>query len=355
MNRCSRSGTIPTTKVPSSNMSAGLRPSSMLQESKSFSIPPPRFDVFAEHLVGTWFIASSSFLGIDTPSTATLTSRSVEEVMRSCGGAVQGVRDPFVIPEMEMEKDDNTNRDQGLYLNRANDGFLFFDEGNYSYGPITTTSSSSSSSNADGQPEQPHQQFVSNFMLAKDCRVLLSSSQQQHQQHSLLGKQKFGVQDQDQSLDDKAKILRSIDDPTQLIIPTTIHDVVACSMPSSSQPWMLQRSKWTKLTFQLGESNKDDDDEEEEEENRDEKDGTTIYCWIPSLQSSKEFSEWMNISDSDDDAEGVVQQMGTYCKDSGQFQVSCRFYGSHSPGAGDGTVGLSKVSWIRGAAKLKIE
>ena len=346
MNGCSRSGRIRTTKVPSSVMSAGPRPSPM-PESKSLSIPPPRFDVFSERLVGSWLIASS-FIDIDTPSTATSTSRSVEEVMRSCGGAVQGLREPFVVPEMEREEDNNTKHDQGLYLNRANDGFLFVDEGNYSYGPTTF---STTNRNAGGQPQQPQPHFVSNFMLTKDYRVLLSCSKQQ--KHSLLRKQKFGVQNQDQSLDDDAKVLRSIDDPTQHIIPTTIHNIVTCSMPSSSHPWMLQRSKWTKLAFQVGES------DEEIQEKRDENDGTTIYCWSSSLQSSNEFSEWMNISDNDigdgQKEKRVVQQMGIFCKDSGQFQVSCRFYDSHSPDTGDGTISLSEVSCFRGAAKLKIE
>ena len=102
---------------------------------------------------------------------------------------------------------------------------------------------------------------------------------------------------------------------------------------------------------------------EEEENHRDKNDGTTtIYCWSTSIQPSKEFSEWMNVSDENDDAddddrqeERVVQQMGIYCTSSGQFQISCRFFGSHGPGNGDGTVGLSKVSWIRGTAELAIE
>ena len=58
----------------------------------------PRFDAFCDNLVGPWVRSQDG------------RSFPVEEVMRSCGGAVQGVR------EMQSE----------LYHNRADDGFIYF-------------------------------------------------------------------------------------------------------------------------------------------------------------------------------------------------------------------------------------
>ena len=68
----------------------------------------PRFDAFCDNLVGPWVRIQD---GRTFP---------VEEVMRSCGGAVQGVR------EMQSE----------LYHNRADDGFIYFPCGSYSTGPV---------------------------------------------------------------------------------------------------------------------------------------------------------------------------------------------------------------------------
>ena len=68
----------------------------------------PRFDAFCDALVGPWVRSQDG------------RSFPVEEVMRSCGGAVQGVR------EMQSE----------LYHNRADDGFIYFPCGSYSTGPV---------------------------------------------------------------------------------------------------------------------------------------------------------------------------------------------------------------------------
>jgi hypothetical protein len=57
----------------------------------------------------------------------------------------------------------------------------------------------------------------------------------------------------------------------------------------------------------------------------------------------------MNLPDKlDDEDQGQwVQQMGIYCKESGQFQIICRSYGESST---NGKTSLSKVSWIQGMA-----
>mmetsp|Transcript_16690 Transcript_16690/g.43663 ORF Transcript_16690/g.43663 Transcript_16690/m.43663 type:complete len:274 (-) Transcript_16690:301-1122(-) len=70
----------------------------------------PNFDTFCQNAVGHWASAGSSS-----------SSATVSEVMRSCGGAVQGVRE--------------TGGGAGVYLNRADDNFAYFDDGSF-----TTTS-----------------------------------------------------------------------------------------------------------------------------------------------------------------------------------------------------------------------
>ena len=77
----------------------------------------PSFDTFSAAAVGSWtgtqyqWTADGAKSGV--PCTAV-----VEEVMRSCGGAVQGVR-----------------VDDGPLLNRQDDGFCFFDCGSWTQGP----------------------------------------------------------------------------------------------------------------------------------------------------------------------------------------------------------------------------
>ena len=59
------------------------------------SCPPPRFDTFADATLGKWQF------GPIIPDQA----REVEEVMRSCGGAVQGIREialPAVVSSFEI-------------------------------------------------------------------------------------------------------------------------------------------------------------------------------------------------------------------------------------------------------------
>lgn len=66
----------------------------------------PRFDTFCEQIVGRWVQRDGAVF-------------DVEEVMRACGGAVQGVKEG------------------ALYHNRADDGFLYFPCGSYSAGPAS--------------------------------------------------------------------------------------------------------------------------------------------------------------------------------------------------------------------------
>ena len=75
----------------------------------------PSFDTFSAAATGSWHGTQYQWPG-DTngvPCTSV-----VDEVMRSCGGAVQGIR-----------------VDDGPLLNRQDDGFCFFDCGSWTQGP----------------------------------------------------------------------------------------------------------------------------------------------------------------------------------------------------------------------------
>jgi hypothetical protein len=89
--------------------------------------PAPRFDDFGEALVGRWgnLRKPNDYGGFldaihGKEDERVLATGVVEEVMRSCGGAVQGVRET-----------------DGVYLNRADDGFVYFPDGSYSSGPTS--------------------------------------------------------------------------------------------------------------------------------------------------------------------------------------------------------------------------
>ena len=78
----------------------------------------PRFDTFAESIVGSWKYIH--------PNNDEITVSDVEEVMRSCGGAVQGIREIPLSNELRC-----SNGDYRTYHNRADDGFVYFDCGSY--------------------------------------------------------------------------------------------------------------------------------------------------------------------------------------------------------------------------------
>ena len=79
----------------------------------------PSFDTFSAAATGSWTGTQYEWPG-DTNGVACETV--VDEVMRSCGGAVQGIR-----------------VGEGPLLNRQDDGFCFFDCGSWTQGPTKLT------------------------------------------------------------------------------------------------------------------------------------------------------------------------------------------------------------------------
>jgi hypothetical protein len=275
----------------------------------------PRFDVFAEQLIGSWTSASSA---LDKKEEKI----PVEEVMRSCGGAVQGIRER---PLLVADEDDNNGSEEssGLYLNRANDGFVFFDSGSYSFGPTSIPAGSDPAMSEDLQ--------VANLMLGKTSRLLLTS----------------GSSTKDPLL------LRKTFSGAELPVPTIQweHDAndnpcethsievlstIQCSMPSPDQPWNLQRAKWSKSVIKSSDNidvNIDDDSPI----------GNDLCCWLSSHQPASEFSIWagglLKLAGGYD-SDGSVSQMGTICRETGSFQSMARIY--NAGGA------LSNVLYLQG-------
>ena len=79
----------------------------------------PSFDTFSAAATGSWHGTLYEWPG-DTNGAAC--ESVVDEVMRSCGGAVQGIR-----------------VGEGPLLNRQDDGFCFFDCGSWTQGPTKLT------------------------------------------------------------------------------------------------------------------------------------------------------------------------------------------------------------------------
>jgi hypothetical protein len=168
---------------------------------------PPRFDVFSDKIVGSWQRSDGTVLAVD-------------EVMRSCGGAVQGIQD------------------DSLYLNRADDGFCFFDCGTYSYGPITYDDVASTT-DCSGQ-------LITSFALATNARIIvrtttrpLLSSSESNMFKAILART-YRVQD-------ASSTSWTQDDLEVSIIARpkfTIERQVQCRMSSPQQSWMMQRVRW---------------------------------------------------------------------------------------------------------------
>ena len=187
------------------------------------STAAPRFDVFSSKLLAwPW-------------SDQQQRPNPVEEVMRSCGGAVQGLRDG------------------GQYLNRANDGFVYMDDGSYSFGPVAIPTTLAHKNGDSKQWMWRHCFMLSSeeriicdlrwdnpkgtgdedfFRHAKDepsveALLLASLGEASRRLHCASSLQSIGPEEADSK--------------TAAAIPSV---TVRCRMSSPSQPWNIQRVKW---------------------------------------------------------------------------------------------------------------
>ena len=283
--------------IPKSNNQGSTR-----FDTKSCS--PPRFDVFAESLVGKWAIE-----GATSGSSNNVRVASVDEVMRSCGGAVQGIREPETGKEEQGGIDESST-----YLNRANDGFVFFDDGSYTMGPLSIKA-------------QQTFDFLS-------CLVLPEKDSEGRAQRLVFG---FGPLDNSESLPciatmrtkqrfgDKTAVSSELAQRghNDTFAIEEITRILRCRMPAEGQPRMLQRAKWKTLLP----SNKDEDlpppPESQEDGVSDDKEQCLVW-WVTS-ESAKDFSERFGVTLSE---EGIVVHSGVACPKTKTLRLLARQYQS---------------------------
>lgn len=236
------------------------------------SCAPPRFNVFTETIASSWHVGQDDNVQV------------AEEVMRSCGGAVQGVRE---IPLVSC-----------LYLNRANDGFVFFDNGSYTHGPVQI-----------GENGAVAVMTTSLTLCNKKTRLLLTCTLDAETSSSTLDSahvvhRAFG--------DTESLSFTQEDFGCEIAKDAQYDDIiwnhqVQCQMSSTGQPWMLQRAKW--------ESEGSGDD------------SLDLELFNHSLEA------WTNVhlSDRNDATETntvacLTWTIGVLCKDSGSVKLVTRKY-----------------------------
>jgi hypothetical protein len=197
---------------------------SFIQPTKSFTPTiPPRFDDVIEHLVGTW----------SNPKTGNEYG-TVEEVMRSCGGAIQGMREVPISPPDRSETQVESFRP---YHNRADDGFIFFDCGSYTQGPFHSTTNVNDDDKC----------FIATlvFQSIPKRRMLIQTNP------NVLMTVYMNMMRKKMDPSEK-RIKQVVDDSdgndlSRRNISLAWNNHIVCQMPTEGQAWMLNRAKWFKF------------------------------------------------------------------------------------------------------------
>ena len=194
---------------------------------------------FAECTVGPW---TNDVLSIH---------EDVEEVMRSCGGAVQGIRELplsliFSTPEI-TEGEDRT------YHNRADGGFVYVDDGSYCSGPEHWNWNNADNETSRNSCMMASLAFPNNrrrmWLTIKSSDASKLVAKRPKEQHLLNSKvlelsrpTPISLTDSNEESNDSDTIAL-----TSSNIPTIIwSEVQRVRMSSSGQPWTLARAKWEK-------------------------------------------------------------------------------------------------------------
>jgi hypothetical protein len=220
-------------------------------------------DTFCEKLNGSW----KYFHNVDGSDMHQI--HIVEEVMRSCGGAIQGIR-------------------EGLqYLNRADDGFVFFDCGTYSYGSLqgvaTTTTTTS----------------LGPLSFARNQRLWISSSVKEG---SVL-MERFNPNTWNSQNSERIPWIQPV-----MISRPNYHEekIVRCRMANRNDPWRMQRVRWeSKINQKIDREN-------------------TI---LRSNSSSALYSYWIETWENPDTSEWNMGT-GVLCQSTGSIKEVIRQYSS---------------------------
>ena len=174
-------------------------------QSLSFtSAAAPRFDVFLSSITSDQWLNNAK-----EGDSSKIMDHVVEEVMRSCGGAVQGIREFDV------------------YSNRADDSFIFYDCGSYSTG-----SGLYSFSIKDGG-----ERFIISVKSDLNDDQLIRDKSNGFEVKVLQRKDSIYNEDIEWSGENVSSHLTIINTMNSL-------KILRCKMSSLSQNWMLQRVKW---------------------------------------------------------------------------------------------------------------
>jgi hypothetical protein len=266
----------------------------------------------------------------------------VEEVMRSCGGAVQGIRDSILLPAPTTTSttinDQDSNQGRLYYLNRADDGFVFLDSGAYSFGPTSIIRS-------DDRLPTRTELLATNFMLGSNRRLILTSTlSAETPPSSVIFRKTFGG-----SLDNdlQAPALFTVGTTDSLLRSLSVvwEQSTHCSMPSPGQPWNLPRAKWATRRVPST-TDTDTTTIQQQQQNRHDDHWALTYCWVSSDETVEDFAEWVGLSQADlgmgrDDFEnGTIWFMGVHGPPNGPIQGVARIH--------DKNGALSNILFLQG-------
>ncbi|KAL7430004.1 hypothetical protein ACHAXH_001190 [Discostella pseudostelligera] len=200
----------------------------------------PRFDEFASCIVGPWISNQ-----IDKGSV------SVEEVMRSCGGAIQGIREiPFVLSSVPGDAKER------VYHNRADGGFVYADDGSYSSGPEVWDASESGGSLVMASLAFPDGRRLLMTVNLSDIIEISKENISTHQvPSSKMLELSRRVSTSTSGLGGDNSISAAELDLSQLSIYWEI--IQRSRMSNSNQAWSLARVKWEKQIMQMEEVDHD--------------------------------------------------------------------------------------------------
>ena len=192
-------------------------------------ITPPRFDDVIEHLVGTW----------SNPKTGTVYG-TVEEVMRSCGGAIQGMREVPILSPLDVFEIESMRR----YHNRADDGFIFFDCGSYTQGNVHYQSNEDK-----GEEEYDENGVIATlvFHTIPKRRMLIQAIPSVTSKTVCMNMTKKKVIQEQENVVEQVTNDANEKEPTCRNISFAWKNHIVCQMPTEGQAWMLNRAKWFKF------------------------------------------------------------------------------------------------------------
>jgi len=266
------------------------------------SIAPPRFDVFASSIVGEWVKPIQN----EEDNTKKF---EVEEVMRACGGAVQGIR--------EVSMGNKKNPDDRAYHNRSNDGFVYFDCGSYTSGPVRIPKKKKK--NDDDEEEE--MMMASLAFPSQQKRMLLSFSPSQEMGSRFLPLYRPKVELPPDNPIEQLSGLSSLSWESQS----------SCRMPSPAQSWMLQRVKWEhqKTTPEDNDTRSTPalfgvyNGKQQLQQQQQQPDGN-IMAWTATLPSHQMQQNTQSSSSNSDG--GAFVQMGALCTLTGEAKAFLRTY-----------------------------